>query len=376
MQSVQQAGQPQPRKPARFRRALVGLGCGALFLILGYALTWEDKPKTPKAQAATAPVTATPATPAKFWAEVKENYEQPEPKAEEPAAAKTQMAPANEPAEPGTAGGKSAGTGGGTKAKKTEPGTGQVKTAQATKPPKPEPWLFASVKESKPPFQRPKPTPGSGEIEKTLSVLKPAPWVKPLDARRVLFPDQVIPAITEQALNSDEPGTLRFMVTQNVVDTQGGNHILIPQFTRGVSKMEGAVKDYQERVPLRVKSLRFPDGTFLPFDADVGDRSGANAVPGTVNRHLLEKGAAILGSAILSVGSRVPFGSPGTGQYQQNLPQEFSQDFANGINRAGQQVVGKALNRPNTIEQMAGYPITIQFVDPVSFQQQPLRTAR
>jgi len=57
MQSLQQAGQPQPRKPARFRRALVGLGCGALFLILGYALTWEEKPKTPKAQAATVPVT-------------------------------------------------------------------------------------------------------------------------------------------------------------------------------------------------------------------------------------------------------------------------------------------------------------------------------
>lgn len=358
MQHAPLVHQAKP-KITRFRRAVVGLGGAGLLAIMAYAFSWTEAPAAKKQ--AEAPVTAQAAKPAPFLAELKEDYTPPEPKREEPAepTAATRE-PQGEPKREPT--------------KETKKETTPPTTKTPPKKDKPERWLFADVKEAKPLFQRPKGDPGASEAVQRASAIKPAPWVKPDDPRRVLFPDQVIPAITEQSINSDEPGTLRFLVTQNVMDTQGGNHVLIPQFTRGVSVMDGALREHQERVPFRVKSLRFPDGTFLPFDAQLGDRSGANAVPGTVNRHLGEKALAILGSAILSVGARIPFGS--TDNYHPNLAQEFAEDFSGGINRAGQQIVNKALTRKNTITQQAGYPVTIQFLEPVSFQQPPLKVTQ
>ena len=38
-----------------------------------------------------------------------------------------------------------------------------------------------------------------------------------------------IPAVLEQALNSDLPGELKALVTSNVYDTATGQHMLIPQ---------------------------------------------------------------------------------------------------------------------------------------------------
>jgi type IV secretory pathway VirB10-like protein len=364
MQSTQYQPTATPPRPVRFRRPLVILALAALLGIIAFAVFDEggEEPQTPPE----APPSQLKQPPSGVITELPSTYRDvpAEPPPPPPAAP---VSPAPEPTPPPPA----------PPPVRQVPVVPPAATPPAQTPPKrettPPKWLFTEPSEGKPPFGKPRETTAAQQAA-AQQTIKPAPWVKPADARLVLYPDQVIPAITEQNVNSDLPGTLRFLVTQNVVDTQGGNHVLIPQFTKGVAQMEGAIKEFQERIPFRVKSLRFPDGTYLPFDAQVGDRSGANALPGDVDRHIPEKVLAILGSALLSVGARIPFGSPDG--YNPNLAQEFANDFSSGVNQAGQQIVSKYLNRPNTITQKAAFPITIQFLEPLSFQQAPVRTTK
>ena len=96
---------------------------------------------------------------------------------------------------------------------------------------------------------------------------------------------------------------------------------------------------------------------------------GAAGIPATVDNHY---GALILGAgiqALLSIGTRAVAGS--TTGFNPTLEQEFAQDVARSINRSGNQIVQRELQRSPTLTQDYGYPVTIQFSENISFQSQP-----
>ena len=72
-----------------------------------------------------------------------------------------------------------------------------------------------------------------------------------------------IPAILEQALNSDLPGEIKALVRENVYDTASGRYLLIPQGSRVVGSYDHRVDYGQTGIQMVWNRLIYPDGSSL-----------------------------------------------------------------------------------------------------------------
>src|SRR4029453_9246413 len=127
-----------------------------------------------------------------------------------------------------------------------------------------------------------------------------------------------------------------------------GNTVLIPQGTHIIGTYNNDVVYGQDRVLVVWHRLRLPNGQTIQLQGMPGiDVSGYAGLKDTVDNHLWPLFRAVLLSSVLSIGSRIPRGSPQG--FWPDLGQEFSQDFAHGTNEAGQQIVRRELQRPPTI---------------------------
>ena len=354
-----------PGRPVKFRRSVVIVGLAAVLGIVAYALIDVEDPSTqvpPDAQA----TTMKPAI-SGVVAGLPQGYQ--DMPAEEPPPPPPQEQPRQEPPAPPA------------EPKAPPPqspadrqGHAQRQRQTPAKAPEPKRWLIAKSNVQKPPFERPKGLAGTPDAETGL--LKPAKWVTPVHPERVLYPEQVIPALTLQALNSDVPGTLRLMVTQDVMDLQTGNTVLIPQFSTITSRWDEQPKYGDKRARIKLHALRMHGtGTLVDLTGGiVGGRDGASGIEAKVNNHWphVLAGAGI--SALLSIGARAPFGN--VEGYAPSLAQEFAQDVGSGLNKAGQKVVERELMRAPTLTQAAGYPVTVQLSEAISFQQPPKRSGK
>ena len=86
-----------------------------------------------------------------------------------------------------------------------------------------------------------------------------------------------IPAVLEQALNSDLPGELKALVTSNVYDTATGRYILIPQGSRLIGRYDSRVAYGQDGVQVAWSRLVFPDASSVDLDGMVGLDAQGNA---------------------------------------------------------------------------------------------------
>jgi type IV secretory pathway VirB10-like protein len=59
-----------------------------------------------------------------------------------------------------------------------------------------------------------------------------------------------------------------------------------------------------------------------------------------------------------------------------SLAQQYAQDVGSSLNRTGQRVIDRSLNRPPTLTQRGGYPVTVQLGKAISFQQPPKRSSK
>ena len=160
-----------------------------------------------------------------------------------------------------------------------------------------------------------------------------------------------IPAALITGINSDLPGFLKATVSSPVYDSITHKTVLIPQGSVLVGQYDDQIVYGQSRVLVVWTRLLLPNGKSIQLEGMPGiDLSGLSGLKGRVNNHWWALTRAVLLSSVLSVGVRVPFGSPSGGNYHQNLAQEFSQDFSAGLNQAGQRIVQRELNRKPTID--------------------------
>jgi type IV secretory pathway VirB10-like protein len=90
-----------------------------------------------------------------------------------------------------------------------------------------------------------------------------------------------IPAILEQALNSDLPGEIRALVRENVYDTATGRYLLIPQGSRLTGTYDSRVSYGQDGLQVAWTRLIYPDASSI----DLGGMSGQDAKGYTGLRH-------------------------------------------------------------------------------------------
>ncbi len=95
-----------------------------------------------------------------------------------------------------------------------------------------------------------------------------------------------IPAILEQALNSDLPGEIKALVRENVYDTATGRHLLIPQGSRLVGSYDSRVSYGQNGLQVAWSRIIYPDASSINLEGMSGqDAKGYSGLRYDVDNH-------------------------------------------------------------------------------------------
>jgi type IV secretion system protein VirB10 len=106
-----------------------------------------------------------------------------------------------------------------------------------------------------------------------------------------------IPAVLEQALNSDLPGELKALVSSNVYDTASGRYLLIPQGARLIGAYNSRINYGQDGVQVIWDRVIYPDGSSLDLSGMIGqDAHGFSGFRDKVDRHYTR----LIGFAVLT----------------------------------------------------------------------------
>ena len=139
-----------------------------------------------------------------------------------------------------------------------------------------------------------------------------------------------IPAVLEQALNSDLPGELKALVSSNVYDTASGRYLLIPQGSRLVGVYNSRIGYGQDGVQVIWDRVIYPDGSSLDLSGMIGqDAHGFSGFRDKVDRHYTRLiGFAVLTSLFAAASeisqnqnrSLLTYPSPGAGRRKRRRP--------------------------------------------------------
>jgi type IV secretion system protein VirB10 len=95
-----------------------------------------------------------------------------------------------------------------------------------------------------------------------------------------------IPAILEQALNSDLPGEIKALVRENVYDTATGRHLLIPQGSRLLGSYDSRVSYGQNGLQVAWSRIVYPDASSINLEGMSGqDAKGYSGLRHDVDNH-------------------------------------------------------------------------------------------
>jgi type IV secretion system protein VirB10 len=104
----------------------------------------------------------------------------------------------------------------------------------------------------------------------------------------------LIPAVLETAIDTDVPGYVRAVVSQDVRSFDGSK-VLIPRSSRLIGEYKAATQAGQRRAYLMWTRLVRPDGVSIALASPAADFTGQAGIGGQVNSHFFSR----FGSAIL-----------------------------------------------------------------------------
>lgn len=170
----------------------------------------------------------------------------------------------------------------------------------------------------------------------------------------VLHAGSIIPAALITGIRSDLPGLVTAQVTQNVYDSATGRILLIPQGARLIGDYESDVAFGQNRVLLAWTRLILPDGRSIILERQpVADAQGFAGLQDGTDFHWGGVLKAALVSTLLGIGSELGSGSDG------DLARAVRRGTQDSVNRAGEQVVSRALGVKPTLTIRPGYPVRV-----------------
>jgi type IV secretion system protein VirB10 len=177
-----------------------------------------------------------------------------------------------------------------------------------------------------------------------------------------------IPAITEQAINSDEPGDLRALVRENIYDTATGKYILIPQGSRLFGHYNSVVSYGQDGVQAVWDRVIFPDGSSLNLDGMIGeDARGASGLRFSVDHHY----GRLLGFAVLtslfSAGVQLSQPRSGTILAVPSNGEIVGSAVGGQLSQLGAETFRRQLNVQPTIKIPAGYRFNVSVNRDITF---------
>ncbi|MBX7135091.1 MAG: hypothetical protein K1X67_20690 [Fimbriimonadaceae bacterium] len=170
-----------------------------------------------------------------------------------------------------------------------------------------------------------------------------------------------IPAVLEQALNSDLPGEIRALVRENVYDTASGNYLLIPQGSRLVGIYDSRIAYAQDAVTVVWKRVIFPDGSSINLEGMAGqDAQGRAGLRHDVDNHYRR----LIGFALLTSGFSAAFrlsqSSRGSVLGYPSAAETAGSAVGSELSRLGADVTRRNLNVQPTIKVPVGFRFNVR----------------
>jgi len=169
-----------------------------------------------------------------------------------------------------------------------------------------------------------------------------------------------IPAVLEQGLNSDLPGEVKALVTQNVYDTATGMYLLIPQGSRLVGRYDSHISYGQDGVQVAWSRIIYPDASSVDLDGMAGlDAHGNAGLRSDVDHHYR---SLIGGMALTSMFNAAFAITQARNQNVLVINPASAAEAAVGaeVSETGSQLARRNLNRQPTIKVPAGYKFTVR----------------
>jgi type IV secretory pathway VirB10-like protein len=169
-----------------------------------------------------------------------------------------------------------------------------------------------------------------------------------------------IPGVLEQGLNSDLPGEVKALVTQNVYDTATGMYLLIPQGSRLVGRYDSHISYGQDGVQVAWSRIIYPDASSVGLDGMAGlDAHGNAGLRSDVDHHYR---SLIGGMALTSMFNAAFAITQARNQNVLVINPASAAEAAVGaeVSEAGSQLARRNLNRQPTIKVPAGYKFTVR----------------
>jgi type IV secretory pathway VirB10-like protein len=128
-----------------------------------------------------------------------------------------------------------------------------------------------------------------------------------------LFAGTILPCVLTQGINSDLPGQIGCLISQNAYDTVTGAHLLLPQGTKAIGTYDSRVSYGQERVLVIWMRLMRPDGSTLSLEGMPGmDLSGYAGLTGSVNNHYLRLLSGVVLGSVIGASAQIAVGANST----------------------------------------------------------------
>lgn len=170
-----------------------------------------------------------------------------------------------------------------------------------------------------------------------------------------------IPAVMEQALNSDLPGDVKALVTSNVYDTATGQYVLIPQGARLVGEYNSQLGYGQEGVQVIWDRVIYPDGSSLDLRGMLGqDEHGFSGFRDKVDRHYKRLiGSAVL-TSMLAAASNISQNQNRSVLVYPSPAEVAGSAVGQQVSDLGTQITRKNLNVQPTIKIPVGYRFNVR----------------
>lgn len=173
----------------------------------------------------------------------------------------------------------------------------------------------------------------------------------------------IVPGMMIAGTNSDLPGMLRGIVTENVCDSKTHRHILIPQYTVIKGYYDSQIAYGQARLLVVWNELVFPDTSSMSLKGmPAGDEGGAAGIGGEVDNHWLKLFGAALASSVVTAAVQLSQPPQQANVYGQAPAPSVSQTMASAL---GQQLgqASSAMTQKNlAIQPTITAPVGQRFV--------------
>jgi len=184
-----------------------------------------------------------------------------------------------------------------------------------------------------------------------------------------------IPAVLEQALNSDLPGEIKALVRENVYDTATGKYLLIPQGARLVGTYDSRVSYGQNGIQVLWSRLIFPDGSSINLEGMVGqDAAGLSGLRHDVDNHYKRLLGFGLLTSIFSASFQLSQTRRGGVLGYPSAAETAGSAIGGQISQLGADVTRRNLNIQPTIKVPVGYRFNVRVNRNILFES-PYRPA-